>query len=141
MTSTNRREILGRLAVASAASALAAPTLAQSTAHPDAELLAAWEEWLAAYRGCYAGRISDETYEAAMERIDALLLTLPAHTPAGIAVKLKVAFHDLGENLIVDSQDFMVRGEPNAGMLVDQRHRMVWGAVEDLQRLGGRLPS
>ena len=140
-TTTNRREILGRLTVASAVGALAVPAIPHGAAHPDAELLAAWEAWLGAFRDYRADRISDETFDAALGRIEQLLITMPAHTPEGAVVKLKVAFHDLGENLIDDSKDFMARGEPNADMLADYRHRMLWGAVEDLQRLGGRTQA
>ena len=47
MSIINRRDILGRPAVVSAAGALTVPMLAHGVAHPDAELLQAGRRWQA----------------------------------------------------------------------------------------------
>lgn len=103
--------------------------------HPDAELLAAWEQWLATYRHSYADRVSSETHFATLDQLDAVVAGRPAQTAAGIAVKLKIAFHNLIESTRVDSEASAQNGQPTPAMLADYRQRLLWSAIEDLERM------
>lgn len=109
------------------------------TPHPDAELLAAFEEWKQAsiiVEGLPMG-MSDadrEPYEQRVNRALDLMDTLPARTPTGVAAKLGYLFASMGES--GDCYDAICHNvPPMADTLSDQRFRMLWTLIADVQRM------
>lgn len=135
-TAPKRRELLGALAAASATAGVTGAALAGS--NPDADLLKAWEDYRAAARGLRDCPLDDEegevVFEDAMDRTWDIITDTPARTPAGIAVKIRLAFALMNEGR--DAYDHLFLDEPTDGyMLEDQRYRTLWGALEDVERL------
>lgn len=141
MSPTNRREMLGQAAFAGAAGILAGPGIAHGADVPDAELLAAWEQRLATFRAYYAGRIDEDAFNTTLDQLEATIAALPAQSAAGIAVKLKLAFHGIVEPLQADEVTFVTTGKATKSMLGDDRHRLLWEAVVNLEALAGRTAA
>jgi hypothetical protein len=108
-------------------------------ADPDAELLRAWANWLAA--ACMLDLAVDapdaelEQLEWAQERIARVIEGLPAVTPAGAAVKLKLAL------AAIDGTGAIRRFVTAAGPVpepyqMDLGTRLLWGLLHDLDQLG-----
>lgn len=129
-----RRAILA--GTASACLPLAAlPTIA--AAHPDAELLAAWSDYVSAHRAhdqAFADNPdgSDEDFEPYWEVIDghaARIRRLLASTVEGLAVQLRFLFAARIENL--SSFRAAVYGEPVDAEMIEEmdrdwRNEMLW---------------
>lgn len=136
-SSMNRRAILGLLAAAPVASA-AAP--ASATRNPDARLLAAFEEYCAAFRELRAAPETntdqeDEVFYARMDAASDFMLREPAHTPAGVAAKLWVG---LSHSWSEPAFDAAMLGEremtADDEAALDYYQRLIWSALTDVRR-------
>lgn len=139
----SRRAVLKAGAALVTAGTAAAPAMALADPHPDAELLKAWEAFLAGYQAFDTVPDNDEAHEPIWERIDAAaekIRELPAYTHAGYAVKCRYLFQVFDESL--GGQRF-AQGEKDAllpetlGDMPDCRHKMLWKMVEQAESMGG----
>ena len=137
-----RRTFLAQAATLPVAAAvlsapLALPALAAS--NPDAELLAAFEEWKRA--SIIAENLPDEMSEEDREPYWAKVYValdrmgeLPALTPAGATVKLRLLFAAVTE--MKESYDTIWFGtQPTDEALSDYRYRMLWSLIGDTERM------
>lgn len=140
MADLTRRTFLAAAAVPAVASVPALAASPVGADHPDAALLAAFEDWRR------ASPIAENLPEAwteeqrepywqevygALDRMEAL----PARTPDGIAVKLRYLHAALGETM--ESYDTILKGQPpTADCLADFRHRLLWKTMQDAERMG-----
>lgn len=132
----NRRAILGLLAAAPVAAAEA--TVVDH--NPDARLLAAFNEYCAAFRELRAAPLTntdqeDEVFYARMDAASGIMLREPAHTPAGVAAKLWVG---LSHSWSEPAFDAAMLGEremtADDEAALDYYQRLIWSALTDLQR-------
>lgn len=137
-SSMNRRAILGLLAAAPVASA-AAP--ASATRNPDARLLAAFEEYCAAFRELRAAPETntdqeDEVFYVRMDAASDIMMSEPAHTPAGIAAKLWVGLSHTCSDPAIGAA---MLGERTLSAddeeALDYYQRLIWSALTDARRL------
>lgn len=142
MGETSRRALLGTAAAAVAVSAIpaaAAPLLPAE--HPDAALAAAWARYKAASVALNAAGLdglSDEEMEphyAPADAAAAVIDATPARTPAGAAIKLRLAFVRVGQSN--DHWDAAFGGEPTARLLADHGDALMWAAIRDLEAMVG----
>ena len=142
MNTVNRRDILGRLAVASAVGALTVPAVAHAAAHPDAELLQAGRRWQAAGR-TWLQHPDEDVSEAArveFERLNDRITGLQAHTATGVAVSLRVAL--LHTDLMGEAEEGILCGGPcSAEMFENESQRMLWRAIATLEQLDRRVAA
>ncbi|TWB62245.1 hypothetical protein [Nitrospirillum viridazoti] len=145
---TTRRAFLPALAAGAAvitvpATAPVFATVAKNPAlDPDAELLQAWERWTVLMSKAYAlpateGWESPVTEAAldAVEAAEAAFRAIPARTPAGFALKLKLLWLDLnGRNYV---GDYIFDGIPMGNQAEQDDLKQyyltgVWGQAADL---------
>jgi hypothetical protein len=137
----HRRALLGALAAVPLVGAGAAVA---ASARPDAELLQAEQDWRAAFRAwsalCRTGAEGVETDPLWHEqrRLVAVVIALPARTPAGIAVKIRMAFFQQNEGMEIE--EFLIHDGPRPDDLLDEDERhLMWQAIEALDAMpGGR---
>jgi hypothetical protein len=123
----NRRRLLtlavAGVAVIPATAALPAlPVVAD--AHPDADLLAAWSS----YRENWLETGSEGEFASQIER-------LPAHTAAGLAVKLEFLFMHYGETEGAERAVMSGRLAGAENVCEDYRHRLLFDLISDARRL------
>lgn len=110
--------------------------VATGPSHPDAELLAAWDQWLAAMRDSYLDRLTEAEFEEAYQSAADRIVEMPARTVAGALVKLKLGFHDVCEMPRAASVAFVFSGEPPASVLTgDHPHRALWEGIKSVEQL------
>jgi hypothetical protein len=107
--------------------------------HPDAMLLAAFDKWIASRRADAEDSDDSEyrTHKVNAEQAERSIERLPAHTLAGVAVKLKFLLHGYTcETAGLDEAFF--RGEPITEDVVaigDYRDVVLVRVLEDVERL------
>ena len=138
---TTRRQFLthATLPVAAAVAFTVPAALVRAEASPDAELLAAFEEWRRAT--LVADRLpidipEDESkpYDDAVDRAGDQVEDLPARTLHGIAIKLRYLFAKRGEQA-VHYGAILSGAKIASGDLPDPRDRMLWNLINDLERM------
>lgn len=137
---TSRRRAIGRLASAGAAAGFGAPALA-GTAHPDAELLRLWAEWLAMWRANLElpAELEEAERDLFLERWgaigDRIEQTAP-QTMVGVAVRLRylaVAGEEDGRQ-----QDLLAAGQlEHPDLTQDYRDALLRRTIRDVERLAG----
>jgi len=117
-------------------------TGASRAPHPDAELLRAWGELVAACRSRRALPHDDSSIDDDVQPYnDALWLArrkvqnLPACTPAGLALKLRLALTN--HTPLQEVDDAMIFGTPLPQGYFDNdaTGRLLWGAIQDAERM------
>lgn len=132
----DRRAILALLAAAPVAAA-------EATAvdhNPDARLLAAFDEYCAAFRELRAAPEAntdqeDEVFYARMDAASDIMMSEPAHTPAGIAAKLWVGLSHTCSDPAIDAAMLGEReltADDEAAL--DYYQRLIWSALKDARR-------
>jgi hypothetical protein len=137
----HRRALLGALAAVPLAGA--APALAL-TGDPDAALLQAWEDWRAAQRA-YIDAPRDQSEEdhgrlwRSSEMAEDQVRELPAHTLAGLAIKLRLVFADWAiASGDPEAHEALAYGTtPTADTLESHEATLIWSVVELADRLAG----
>ena len=123
----NRRQLLamaatGAATLPAAVAFTATPTIAG--AHPDAELLAAWSS----YKKSWLETGTEGEFASQIEQ-------LPAHTVAGLAVKLEFLFMHYGETLEAERAVMSGHLADAGGICEDYRHRLLFDLISDVRRL------
>jgi hypothetical protein len=110
---------------------------AENTPHPDAELLRTWDDFMALWRARKTDtEKDDDAFDDEAYRLEQVITWLPARTPAGLAVKLRLLFFAYQERLV--EQNFLLHGgERPDSWLGDYRERLCWNAKQDAERLAG----
>lgn len=133
----SRRALL--TGAAGAALAIAAPLAVEAAMpHPDAELLAAWEAYVAGFTALEFAPEDDDEREHFWAPIDAAgakIETIPARTHAGYAVKLRYLFDKFDGSAA--GQDFALFNGPQPDTLQDAWLGMLWSMVEHAELVGG----
>ncbi|HEX6012785.1 MAG TPA: hypothetical protein VFY87_13515 [Geminicoccaceae bacterium] len=123
-----------------------------ATRHPDAGLLAAWERWLATDRAIEAtygtpGDTDEDDREwnsllRELWAIEKEIATMPANTDAGLALKLRLLFVETAARNSSSYTDghrvFLRHGEPDDEMLGETSAKLLWGAIQDVERMAAR---
>ncbi|MGF7175873.1 hypothetical protein [Azospirillum doebereinerae] len=110
------------------------------TGDPDAALLRAWADYLTACRTMdrLPSGLSEEAYDPTLRLIREAtdgLLSIPASTPRGVAVKLRWLWHRMLESR--EARAVIVHGLPMPdALLEDSRSRLVWDLIGEAERMG-----
>lgn len=141
----NRRAILA--GAVGTAFTVASPLVADTTGiNPDAELLAAWGAFVAAYRALDAApdELTDEErearYWAPIDAAEQKIMTLPAHTHAGYAVKFRLLFKRFDGSIDAENYALFDEGplpDSLSGTVPDGSLSMLWTMVKHAERVGG----
>jgi hypothetical protein len=137
----HRRALLGALVAVPLAGA--APALAL-TGDPDAALRLAWDDWRATMRA-YIEAPSDQSEEdhgrlwCSSESAESRVRELPAHTLAGLAIKLRLVFADWAiASGDPEAHEALSYGTtPTAYTLESHEATLIWSVVELADRLAG----
>ena len=107
--------------------------------HPDAELLRLGRRWQKAGRVWlhhHDGAVSAAA-QVEFRRVDARIQALPAHTAAGVAVRLRSAL--LHSELTGDAEALLFGRRPDSDELFETPSQwLMWQAIEALEQPGGR---
>lgn len=144
-TITTRRAFLAASLPAVAAVALAAPALsARADANPDAELLAAWRDYVQAMAD-YDNLPPMKEAELApwsdrLNRCRDRMETIPALTMEGMGLKLRYLLASIAEHPSAD--DALIHGGPLTDEFLnrvngDFREAMLWRMIGQLEARGG----
>jgi len=115
-------------------------TPSTGTGDPDAALLRAWADYLTACRTMdrLPSDLSEEAYDPTFRLIGEAtdgLLSIPASTPRGMAVKLRWLWQRMLESS--EAYDVIVHGLPVPDELLDDsRSRLVWDLIAEAERMG-----
>ncbi len=109
---------------------------APATSGPDANLVSLWQQYADLWR-LYDRLPADwrdeqrEPYSKMLDRLRDGIEALPAFTPAGMAVKLKLLFSYNGERWAEEAIFLDIPCESHLG---DLRDRLLWGLIQDANR-------
>lgn len=133
----NRRDFLATSAPIVAVAALAVPALAvRAEVNPDAAILTAFDDYVAAYRRIDTiaddGNPEQEAAYAAMYAAEDAIADATPQTAAGVAAFLKLAFRNIAQSL--DADNAVIYGSPlDESELGCVGEKMLWRLIQRLE--------